>query len=331
MPAFLYRSHCYGRRKRRGGGGGEMYERFFGLVDAPFRLTPDPRYLFLSPKHAEALAHLRLGLTESSGFVCITGDIGTGKTTLLRAFLAELGPEVATAYIFNPAVSSLELLRRVNKELGLPATSTSQSELVDALHAHLLAQRKRGGLSVVIVDEAQSFSAELLEQLRLLSNLETTTEKLLRVILVGQPQLRDLLLDPGLAQLNQRITLRWHMGPLSYDETVAYIRHRLAVARAGKPPRIFTQPALRLLHRLSGGVPRLINMIGHRALLAAFVVRRRRVTTRSIVRAYREIGAVPLPTRATSPLRRMALAATAVAAAAVGVVTLGVPRFAWLP
>ncbi len=307
-----------------------MYERFFGLVDAPFRLTPDPRYLFLSPKHAEALAHLRLGLTESSGFVCITGDIGTGKTTLLRAFLGELGPEVSTAYLFNPAVSTLELLRRVNKELGLPAASASQSELVDALHAHLLAQRKRGGLSVVVIDEAQSFSAELLEQLRLLSNLETATEKLLRVILVGQPQLRNLLLDPDLAQLNQRITLRWHMGPLSFDETVAYIRHRLSVARAGKPPRIFTGPALRLLHRLSGGVPRLINMIAHRAMLAAFVVRRRRVTTRSIVRAYREIGAVPLP-RTASPVRRLAVAATAVAAVAIGVVTLGVPQFGWLP
>src|SRR5213594_3529586 len=210
-----------------------MYERFFGLDDTPFRLTPDPRYLFLSSKHAEAMAHLRLGLKESSGFVCITGDIGTGKTTLLRAFLAELGPEVATAYIFNPAVSSIELLRRIDKELGLPATSSSQGELVDALHAHLLAQRKRGGLSVVIVDEAQAFSAELLEQLRLLSNLETTTEKLLRVILVGQPQLRDILLHPELVQLNQRITLRWHIGPLTRRETAAYVEHRLAIASQG--------------------------------------------------------------------------------------------------
>ena len=171
-----------------------MYERFFGLDDTPFRLTPDPRYLFLSSKHAEALAHLRLGLKESSGFVCITGDVGTGKTTLLRAFLAELGPEVAAAYIFSPALSTLELLQRLNREFGLPGTSSSQMELVDALNAHLLAQREAGRISVVVVDEAQAFSMDLLEQLRLLSNLETPTEKLLRVVLVGQPQLRTLLL-----------------------------------------------------------------------------------------------------------------------------------------
>src|SRR5439155_25630896 len=141
-----------------------MYERFFGLVDAPFRLTPDPRYLFLSRKHAEALAHLRLGLSESSGFVCITGDVGTGKTTLLRAFLADIGPEVATAYIFNPALSALELVQTINSELGLPSTSTSQKELMDALNAHLLAQRRAGHLSVVIIDEAQALSVDVLEQ-----------------------------------------------------------------------------------------------------------------------------------------------------------------------
>src|SRR5207249_1940925 len=222
-----------------------MYERFFGLGDAPFRLTPDPRYLFLSSKHAEALAHLRLGLKESSGFVCITGDVGTGKTTLLRAFLAELGPEVKAAYIISPALSTLELLQRINREFGLPGTSTSQMELVDTLNAHLLAQHQAGRVSVVVVDEAQAFSMDLLEQLRLLSNLETATEKLLRVVLVGQPQLRTLLLDPAMAQLNQRITLRWHMGPLRYRETVAYVRHRLAVASDGKAARLFTVPALR--------------------------------------------------------------------------------------
>src|SRR2546428_1380307 len=211
-----------------------MYERFFGLDDAPFRLTPDPRYLFLSSKHAEALAPLRLGLKESSGFVCITGDVGTGKTTLLRSFLAELGPDVAAAYIFSPALSTTELLQRINREFGLPGMSTSQMELVDGLNAHLLAQREAGRISVVVVDEAQAFSMDLLEQLRLLSNLETATEKLLRVVLVGQPQLRTLLLDPGMAQLNQRITLRWHMGPLRYRETVAYVRHRRGVARRGE-------------------------------------------------------------------------------------------------
>src|SRR5438128_3782441 len=300
-----------------------MYERFFGLGDAPFRLTPDPRYLFLSSKHAEALAHLRLGLKESSGFVCITGDVGTGKTTLLRAFLAELGPEVAAAYIFSPALSTLELLQRINREFGLPGTSTSQMELVDALNAHLLAQREAGRISVVVVDEAQAFSMDLLEQLRLLSNLETATEKLLRVVLVGQPQLRTLLLDPAMAQLNQRITLRWHMGPLRYRETVAYVRHRLSIASEGRAARLFTVPALRLTHSLAGGVPRLINMIAHRAMLAAFVSRQPRVTRRSVVRAYREIKAVPLP-GTLSVVRRAAWGAAGVAVG-VGVVTLGVP------
>ena len=300
-----------------------MYERFFGLDDAPFRLTPDPRYLFLSSKHAEALAHLRLGLKESSGFVCITGDVGTGKTTLLRSFLAELGPDVAAAYIFSPALSTTELLQRINREFGLPGMSTSQMELVDGLNAHLLAQREAGRVSVVVVDEAQAFSMDLLEQLRLLSNLETSTEKLLRVVLVGQPQLRTLLLDPSMAQLNQRITLRWHLGPLRYRETVAYVRHRLAVASGGKAARLFTVPALRLTHSLAGGVPRLINMIAHRAMLAAFVVREPRVTRRSVVRAYREIKAVPLP--GTLSVVRRAAWAGAGAAVGVGVVTLGVP------
>jgi len=305
-----------------------MYERFYGLVDAPFRLTPDPRYLFLSKKHAEALAHLRLGLKESSGFVCISGDVGTGKTTLLRAFLADLGPDVSTAYIFTPPGDGLELIQRINRELGLPETTGSQMEQTEALHEHLLAQRKAGKLCVVVVDEAQAFSIELLEELRLLSNLETATEKLLRVVLVGQPQLRDLLGNPALAQLNQRITLRWHMGPLAYHEMAGYVRHRLGVASRGKVTHLFTAPALRVLYRLSGGVPRLVNMISHRALLAAFVARKRRVTSRSVLRAYREIGAVPLP-GTPGRTRRIAWAAT-IAAVAVGVGTIGAPRFGWL-
>src|SRR5438309_1538836 len=213
-----------------------MYERFFGLADAPFRLTPDPRYLFLSPKHAEALAHLKLGLRESSGFVCITGDVGTGKTTLLRAFLAGLGPETASAYIFNPPVSAFALLKTINGELGLFTATRSRKKLVDALNVHLLAQREAGRRSLVVIDEAQALSIDVLEQLRLLSNLETTTEKLLRIVLVGQPQLRALLLHSELVQLNQRITLRWHMGPLSRRETVAYVLHRLRVAAGGDPP-----------------------------------------------------------------------------------------------
>src|SRR5262249_30624500 len=194
--------------------------------------------LYLSTKHAEALAHLRLGLTESSGFVCITGDVGTGKTTLLRAFLAELGPDVAAAYALTPPLSALDLLRRICREFGLPASVENQTNLLDALHIHLIAQSEAGRTCVVVLDEAQALSIELLEQIRLLLNLETATRKLLRIVLVGQPQLRKLLLNPDLAQLNQRITLRWHLGSLSRRETGAYLHHPLAVARGGRatPP-----------------------------------------------------------------------------------------------
>src|SRR5262249_48249831 len=240
-----------------------MYEQFFGLEDEPFRLTPDPRYLFLSGKPAEALAHLRLGLTESSGFVCITGEVGTGKTTLLRVFLAELGPDVAAAYALTPPLSALDLLRRICREFGVSAPGESHTDLVDALHRYLVAQSAAGRSCVVVLDEAQGLSIELLEQIRLLLNLETATRKLLRIILVGQPQLRKLLLDPELAQLNQRITLRWHLGRLSSRETAAYVHHRLAIASGGRATRLFTRPALSLLHSVSGGTPRLINMVAH--------------------------------------------------------------------
>jgi general secretion pathway protein A len=302
-----------------------MYERFFGLADAPFRLTPDPRYLFLSRKHAEALAHLKLGLRESSGFVCITGDVGTGKTTLLRAFLRDLGPDVATAYVFNPPLTALELLKTINGELGLPATAYGRKRLVDALNAHLLAQHEAGRRSIVVIDEAQTLPLDVLEQLRLLSNLETTTEKLLRIVLVGQPQLRALLLHPDLVQLNQRITLRWHMGPLTRRETAAYITHRLTVASGGPPPRVFTRAAVRLMHRISGGVPRLINMLAHRSMLAAFAAERRVVSARRVRQAYHEIGALPLA--ASAPRRtaaRGAAWAAAAVAAAVAIVAVGI-------
>jgi general secretion pathway protein A len=303
-----------------------MYERFFGLDDQPFRLTPDPRYLFLSPKHAEALANLRLGLNESSGFVCITGDVGTGKTTLLRAFLADLASNVTAAYILTPSLSVIELLRRINRELGLPSDSESQLDLVDALNAHLLAQRAAGRIVAVVLDEAQALSIEVLEQIRLLLNLETEKEKLLRVILVGQPQLRGLLMNPALKQLNQRITLRCHMGPLAYRETVAYVRHRLGVASRGEAALVFSIPALRLLHSVSDGVPRVINMIAHRAMLTAFVARRSRVTRRYVAKAYHEIQAVPLPGTLTTA-RRFAWAAAG-GAVGVALVTIGVPRLA---
>ena len=304
-----------------------VYQEFFGLTDAPFRLTPDPRFLYLSPKHAEALAHLRLGLTEPGGFVCITGDIGTGKTTVLRTFLEDLGPEVSTAFIFNPTLSWDDLLQRIARELGMPAAATtSHVDLMDALNEHLLATRKDGRISVVVIDEAQAVPLEVLERLRLLSNLETSTEKLLRLVLVGQPQLARVLLDPGLAQLNQRITLRWHLSPLTRAETFAYVRHRVTVAGGQHAARLFTRPALHLVHRFSGGVPRLVNMIAHRACLAAYVMRQRRVTAKAVRRAHREIRSVPL----TAPTRTWSLKWAAPAlVVGLGLVMLDAPRFGW--
>ena len=300
-----------------------MYEEFFGLSDSPFRLTPDPRFLYLSSKHAEALAHLRLGLTEPGGFVCITGEIGTGKTTVLRTFLADLGPDVATAFIFNPTLSWDELLQRIARELGVPVGATSHGDVMDALNAHLLATRKDGRISVVVIDEAQAMSLEVLERLRLLSNLETSTEKLVRLVLVGQPQLARILTDPALAQLNQRITLRWHLRALTRRETFMYVRHRLTVAGGPEAARLFTVPALYLVYRYAAGVPRLVNMIAHRATLAAYVRRRRRVGARAVRAVYREIGAVPL--HQARPARRLGwfIGAT-IACAALAVV--GAPR-----
>jgi general secretion pathway protein A len=306
-----------------------MYERFFGLVDAPFRLTPDPRFLYLSRKHADAMAHLRLGLSESSGFVCITGDVGAGKTTLLRSFLANLLPEVSTAYIFNPSLSALELLQTINAEFGLEANTDSKKRLVDALNLHLLSQQIADRRSVVVIDEAQALSVDVLEQLRLLSNLETTTDKLLRIVLVGQPQLRALLRHPELVQLNQRITLRWHLGPLGARETAAYVRHRLAVASRGQAGHVFTRAALWLIYRYSRGVPRLVNMVAHRAMLVAFAHDSRVVTARHTWRAYREIETVPLPV-GRAPLRRLAWTAAGIAAC-LGVIVVGSNRFGWIP
>jgi general secretion pathway protein A len=302
-----------------------VYERFFGLADTPFRLTPDPRYLFLSARHADALAHLKLGLTESSGFVCITGDVGTGKTTLLRHFLTTLGPDVSTAYVFNPALTPLELLQTINAEFGLPSASPSKTELLRDLNAHLLAQHAAGRRAIVVIDEAQALDLEVLEQLRLLSNLETTTEKLLRIILVGQPQLRTILQHPDLAQLNQRITLRWHIGPLDRAESAAYVNHRIDVASGESGRQLFSRHALRLIHRYAGGVPRLLNMMAHRSLLAAYAKERQRVTARSVRQAHREVSTVPLPGHAprASWVPRLAFGAAAVA----GVLALGAFAF----
>jgi type II secretory pathway predicted ATPase ExeA len=290
-----------------------------GVLVSPTRHS-GRRFLYLSAKHAEALAHLRLGLTEPGGFVCITGEIGTGKTTVLRTFLADLGPDVSTAFIFNPTLSWDDLLQRIARELGVPITGASHVDAMDALNAHLLAQRKEGRISVAVIDEAR-----LHGRLRLLEPGDDHKSSSARAR--NSRTARLLLLDPSLAQPNQAhhaAHLRRRRGP----RLPTYVRHRLGVAGGADATPLFTTPALYLVHRYSGGVPRLVNMIAHRATLAAYVRRRRRIGARDVRAAYREIRAVPLTTAPVG--RRLGwVMGAVVAGVAVGLASIGMPRFEW--
>jgi general secretion pathway protein A len=267
-----------------------MYTSFFGLSEKPFAITPDPRYLYLSERHAEALAHLLYGINESGGFIQLTGEVGTGKTTVVRTLLSRVPHHADVAVILNPRVTPVEFLLTICEELGLPITEAdrdSVKQMVDALNRRLLSAHAEGRRIIVIVDEAQNLSAEVLEQVRLLTNLETPTQKLLQIILIGQPELRELLDRNDLRQLAQRITGRYHLNPLSRDETQGYVRHRLRVA--GAAAEIFTPGALREVHRLAAGIPRVINVSCDRALLGAYTQETRRVTAALVRRAAGEV------------------------------------------
>ena len=256
-----------------------MYLRFFGLNEKPFAITPDPRYLYLSERHAEALAHLLYGINESGGFIQLTGEVGTGKTTVVRTLLSRVPHHADVAVILNPRMTPVEFLLTVCEELGLDIADSdrdSVKQMVDALNRRLLAAHAEGRRIIVIVDEAQNLSADVLEQVRLLTNLETPTQKLLQIILIGQPELRELLDRTELRQLAQRITGRYHLEPLSREETRGYIRHRLRVA--GAAGEIFTASALTEVHRLAAGIPRVINVTCDRALLGAYTQETRKVT-----------------------------------------------------
>lgn len=246
-----------------------MYASFFGLNEKPFSITPDPRYLYLSRRHAEALAHLLYGITESGGFIQLTGEVGTGKTTVVRTLLEQLPEHAEVALVLNPRLSPEEFLLTICDELHIRVPDrASPKSIVDALNEHLLAAHAAGRRVVLIVDEAQNLSADVLEQIRLLTNLETAKQKLLQIILIGQPELREVLARSDLRQLAQRITGRYHLEPLEPDELRSYVRHRLEVA--GSRTEIFTPGALRALHQCSGGVPRLVNVVADRALLGAW-------------------------------------------------------------
>jgi general secretion pathway protein A len=281
-----------------------MYEEFYGFRDSPFRLTPDPDYLFLSTNHQEALGHLLFGVREGSGVVVITGEIGAGKTTLLRTLVRNLDSSTIVAYIFNPALSAVELLQTLNADLGLPSSSTSKKELIDALNRFLLEQQAAGRRVVVIIDEAQDLEPGVLEQLRLLSNLETEREKLLQIMLVGQPELRDILARPELAQLDQRVTLRWHLGPLNEEETAAYIRHRIRVAADGREPVQLSKSAHAAAYRISHGIPRILNVLCHRALLIGYTREERHIDRDILLQAAKELGRED-NTQSSSSFRRL--------------------------
>jgi general secretion pathway protein A len=267
-----------------------MYTRFFGLNEKPFSITPDPRYLFMSARHGEALAHLVYGVTESGGFMQLTGEVGTGKTTLVRTLLLNRMPANANvAVVLNPQISALEFLVTICEELHIPVPDDRNSikALIDTLNRYLLEAHADGRRTILVVDEAQNLAPDVLEQVRLLTNLETAKQKLLQIVLIGQPELRELLARNDLRQLAQRITGRYHLEPLSKEETEQYIEHRLKVA--GALGEVFDTGAKREVFRLTHGVPRLINVICDRALLGAFSIESRRVNRRIIRRAATEI------------------------------------------
>jgi general secretion pathway protein A len=294
-----------------------MHASYFGLKEASFSITPDPQYLFLSQRHREALAHLLYGASESGGFVLLTGEVGTGKTTLCRAFLEQLPEQVDIALILNPAVSARELMQSICDEFGIQTATPTASvkTLVDQLNTYLLAAHAQGRRPVLMIDEAQTLRPKVLEHIRLLTNLETAKHKLLQIFLIGQPELRDLLDKPRLRQLAQRITARYHLMPLDRQETAAYIHHRLQVAGAQQP--LFNAAALRQIHQISGGIPRLINILCEHSLLGAYATHRRQVDRRIVRGAAREVfgeyTAPPRLKRHGAPLLAVTLAMTLIA------------------
>ena len=270
---------------------GAMYAQHFGLKREPFSIAPDPRYLFMSARHREALAHLLYGLRGGGGFVLLTGEIGAGKTTIARAVLEQVPPHCNVAYIFNPKLTVLELLQTVCAEfhITLPAgTAPGTKDCTDALNRYLLDTHAVGQTNVLIIDEAQNLAPDVLEQLRLLTNLETAERKLLQIVLIGQPELRQMLARPDLEQLAQRVIARYHLQALSESETRQYVDHRLGVAGA-HGPRPFTRGALRRIHQLSRGVPRRINLLCDRALLGAYGGGRSEVNSDLVDQAAREV------------------------------------------
>lgn len=265
-----------------------MYLKYYGLTEPPFNITPNPRFLFYSAKHREAFNHLLFGIRERKGFVQLTGEVGSGKTTLCRALLAQLDERYATALILNPVMSAEELLKAVAVEFGLSVLGLDRVDTLGVINQFLLNQVQIGREAVLFIDEAQNLTDDLLEQVRLLSNLETEDRKLLQIVLMGQPELRDRLNNPRLRQLRQRITVRYHLEALNLSELGEYVQHRLHVSGANGHPS-FTGPALWRIHHYSQGIPRLVNAVCDKALLAGFVQQCDRIGFGLVGQAVREL------------------------------------------
>jgi len=261
---------------------------YYGLKEPPFNITPNPRFLFFSAKHREAFNHLLYGIRERKGFVQLTGEVGAGKTTLCRALLEQLGPSFSTALILNPVLDANQLVKAIAMELNLEVKGLDRLETVAEINRFLLQQVEHGKDTVLIIDEAQDLTPELLEQVRLLSNLETDERKLLQIVLMGQPELRDRLNDHGLRQLRQRITIRYHLNPLRRNEIGLYVQHRLLVSVANGAP-FFTPGALWRIYNYSKGIPRLINAVCDKCLLAGYVAQRDKIDFFTVGKAVREL------------------------------------------
>lgn len=266
-----------------------MYENFYSLAQKPFSITSNPSFLFMGARHKEALAHLIYGIRERVGFIQITGEIGAGKTTLCRALLNQLGEDARTAFVFNPNVSEIQLLQTIVEDFGIDTAAKSKGALLAELNRFLIRQLSEGKNAVLIIDEAQNMSVRLLEQVRMLSNLEADNEKLIQIVLVGQPELREKLEAPELRQLRQRISVRYHIGALSRDEVPLYVNHRLDSAGAnGRGPQ-FDDRAFDAVFDYSRGIPRLINVLCNKALLTGFVLEERGITEEMVRQSIREI------------------------------------------
>jgi len=296
-----------------------MYSDHYGFSERPFALTPNPAFIFLSTRHQEAFAHLLYGIDTHAGFIELSGEVGTGKTTVIRTFLNQLDPEThRTALIFNPTISPLGLLQGITREFGLPCESTEKSELLETLNRFLLDENRAGHTVVLVIDEAQNLSAEVLEQIRLISNLETERDKLIQIVLVGQPELRRLLARQELRQLDQRITVRYHLEPMGLDDTQNYIRHRIRIAAGGREPVTFSTGAVKKIFGFSGGLPRLINAACDRALLLAYTLEAREVSPAMAATA---IADVRSESRRPVLKRRLAAVAVMIVAAVLALVS----------